>query len=801
MAAFLTPSQAGFRHCILIYDAETRNTAGFLPYVAHLDTADKPTGWLFDAFLLCAGISAPSSRASYNHGPTNREDWEALSEGWFAARRGLNALSEAVGQLQSSLGLPRQPISVILTIPYPSPEQKDFGDVTGDGQSEDLSQHESREVVVRWHIQEVLRQWDAARLPNLKLWGFYWTNEAVSEADEAIVKRTADMVHELGYRLLWIPWFRAPGFERWREFGFDAAILQPNYAFLSDHFGHIRSDRLIEAASLAESLGMGVEMEVGYSPDRDLREREIFRDYLAFGAPNVCGYQSAATAWFQSFQVFVNLRGAPDLDARLVYDQIAHYIRRRPIGLRNDLSQARLTSNGEPVSHAARRLVDGAFVTSQHHLPTTALPPTLTLEWSDSRPVGEVEISVVRGDAVWEGSITVDFRDATGDWHAAGWASVVVPEREPHREKHIIVLPVFREALYGVRIRVDAYNPEISLQVDEIKLTCGPPRLDWIEPNLAYRRPYIVEPEFPRLYGDSGKMLTDGEMSTEGWTQGRSVGWSGRDATIFLDLRRVVRLDRVVVHCDGGGYASVVFPDSVRVAVSAEAPPPAVPTSGFGAPPGRPEVCVTHTVESIFVDGERRVPPDRTAAWGHFSFAFEGVPARFVTVQFQHDGWLMISEIEAWSQGQNVAPEGTYLVTPRPDAKADAPYADDGQRLTDGYIAHGFLPTRIVGWADAGAVTLTVDLGAVRDIRGVTAHTLGGGYAAIVAPSSGELDLSADGINFRCVASSLLSDPGGDTCVHIPLSFKFAAPERARFVRVRLTPSRVWTMLSELSVR
>ena len=123
---------------------------------------------------------------------------------------------------------------------------------------EDLSLREDRVKAVRWFLDEALARWKALAPRHLKLWGFYWMNEGISRSDEAIVKATADLVHARGYGLHWIPWFRAPGLEKWRELGIDFAIVQPNYAFTQPGRGFVLADenRLTLNANDARRLGL-----------------------------------------------------------------------------------------------------------------------------------------------------------------------------------------------------------------------------------------------------------------------------------------------------------------------------------------------------------------------------------------------------------------------------------------------------------------------------------------------------------------------------------------------------------------
>ncbi|MBM3475913.1 MAG: DUF4855 domain-containing protein [Armatimonadetes bacterium] len=764
-----------FHHCVLIYDAPKRPAEGYMPLVAHLDARGRPDQWLFDAFLFCAHEVGPSTGVSYHEGATNRADWEALQDGFFAPERGPAALQAAIDRAEETLGKLRTPVQVVITIPFPSPEQKDFGDANGDGKSEDLSQDAGLDAAAAWYVQQVLDRWQPDKFPDLRLWGFYWTHESLRPGEVERVQRVARIVHDRGYRFMWIPWFRAPGFERWRECGFDVAFLQPNYAFLSDHLGAVRNDRLLETARLASDAGLSVEMEVGYNPESDLRVREIFRDYMAFGARSRCGYQSAPLAYFQSFDVFGTLCRATDPDARRVYDELAAFIHGKPIpvpGLVKSWTSARLGS---------------------------------TIKLDHPRAVGEVQFSIARGDAAWTGTLVAEARSRGGDWGEPSWLRATVPAREGSAAlAKVLPVPIFADDVDALRLTATPDPGQPPPAVYEVSVTCGEPRVDWLgDAGLAHRCAYRVEPDFPRKHPDPGGLLTDGQTATEGWTQGRSVGWTDRDVAVRLDLGRPAPIDRVVVYCDGGGAGGAQYPDQTLVQLGLAGSPLPVGAAGRGSLPPPPDFVATLDRSAVTSYFARQMPDGEVLGSGRLELRPPSpVPARYVTLQFLRRtwGWVLLSEIEVYSHGPNLAPGGSYTFTPQPTAVLDVKYPDDGRLLTDGYVARSFLAQRLAGWSKGEHVTATLDLGAARTIREVTVHSLGGGLYGILAPGGAALELSDEGTDFREVASATAQDPGGEVCVQVPIALKPEREETARFLRVKVRPSREWLMLSEITV-
>ena len=82
------------------------------------------------------------------------------------------------------------------------------------------------------------------------------------------LRKTADRIHQLsgGYEFIWIPSFHYDeGIAKWRSYGFDRVVLQPNY--LQGEPGELprpTTSRLSEVTALVERWGLaGTEIELG----------------------------------------------------------------------------------------------------------------------------------------------------------------------------------------------------------------------------------------------------------------------------------------------------------------------------------------------------------------------------------------------------------------------------------------------------------------------------------------------------------------------------------------------------------
>jgi hypothetical protein len=434
------------------------------------------------------------------------------------------------------------------------------------------------------------------------------------------------------------------------------------------------------------------------------------------------------------------------------------------------------------------------------------LGPTSTIGLDHPRAVGEVQFSIARGDAAWTGMLAAEARTRGGDWGEPSWLRATVPARsDPAALTKVLPVPIYAEDVDALRLTITPDPAEPLPTVDSVSVTCGDPRMDSLaDVGIAYGCPYRVEPDFQRTYPDPGNRLTDGQVATEGWSQGRSVGWTDRDVTVRLDLGRAALIDRIAVHCDGGGAGAVQYPDQTLVQLALVGSPAPVGASGRGTPPPLPDFVASVDRGAVTTDYRRATPDGDAYTSGHLEIKPPTpVQARYVTLQLLRTGWawIMLSEVEVYSQGRNVAPEGSYTIVPQPAAPQDVKYPDDGRLLTDGHVAKSFIPKQLAGWSKGEEVTVTLDLGSSRAIHEVTVHSLGGGLYGIIAPGGAALEPSEDGTSFREVASVTTQDPGGQVCVQVPITLKPEREESGRFVRVKVQPSKQWLMLSEITVR
>ncbi|MCC7490805.1 MAG: DUF4855 domain-containing protein [Fimbriimonadaceae bacterium] len=767
-AEYPTPAEAGFHHCALIYQVRQRGPAELAPYVA---TADR---WLFDAFLLLT--QRADAGVSLMTGESTRADWESQLAYWFAPGRDLAALDQALASAATRLG-PPAPRQVMLSVPYLHHGVRDFGDCDGDGVGEDLRTVTGRETALRWYLQTVQERFAAAGFRHLRLWGGYYMNESVDGADGETARRLGELLHGAGLRYLWIPWYRAAGWDRWRECGFDVAILQPNYAFVSQHRGSIRRNRLAVTAELAREAGMGVEIELpmGFTEPGAAR---AWRHYLRDGAADRWGYQQAATAYYLGGADVEALSRSADPARRALYDDLVTYVTGRTIAEPDPVTAWQ--ADGRPAASLGDHLL-------------TSPPMAWTVaeaRFGEPREVGELDLLLDEPAEAWTGTVTVDSLQGAA-WRPAGWA-LRPAGRERDRRWQVVTVPV-GEVTAGLRVRLQGdpgAPPPRVVELSALPAAVGLPRR-----HLAWQCGYQVRPAAPATYPDAGGELTDGDPGLGGFGSGKSVGWHGDAVAASFDLGAPQTFVAAELQTEGGGNAAVHWPHRAVLLWAVDAPPPthsaglgALP-QGFGWAPGGPPV----------VDQRRSA----TALDGHLPWRLaQPVTARYVTFAAEANGWLMLSELRLLNAaGDNLLAGRRYTLVPGP-VGALGTYPDDGRRLTDGQVAGQYGRETVVGWNDDEPRQITVDLGQPRAVQRVLTHTLAGGGAGVFLPAEVTVELSADGTTWspaQRVTRPTVNEPGDQTQDAV---FAWSAPPgaTARWIRVTVRRGRGWGMVSEVAV-
>ena len=265
-------------------------------FASHISYKDREgvSHWLFDAFLCIDGWD-PARNLSYSlvngRNSAVKESWEDLLEAWLGDDGALKRLDAAVGSAAAVLGNPPAPRYVVMGLPDPVRYQsfQDKNSPTAywgklNGRTLDFADVADQVAACQWYLDRCRERFQALGLKHLELAGFYVLSEelpldpafyrnagqAYGSSDtwnwehknwEIIVPALASYAHSCREGLWWIPYHLAPGYKVWKELGFDAAFMQPNYYWDHDQVSH----PLSTTKNALQKYRMGMELEFEYS--------------------------------------------------------------------------------------------------------------------------------------------------------------------------------------------------------------------------------------------------------------------------------------------------------------------------------------------------------------------------------------------------------------------------------------------------------------------------------------------------------------------------------------------------------
>lgn len=324
------------------------NTKGeLLPYVGYVGKDGQILDTLFDAV---AFVPCVSTDFTYPSGGTLvrkngaqsavMSDWVLYTDFLFASERDLHALDQAADEVFAALDRPAdEKYPVLLTMHYPNVTNGPFGDLDGDGREEYTRTTDERVAVVEWYDRYVTDRFEQAGFKRLELAGWYWYNETIDEswnADEkAFTKQAVAALRAKGREVLYDPFYLSLGYDQWREYGFSAAVMQPNVSFLKSR-PYFELEMLDEFAQTIAEQHLGVEVETDepsyFRGDDPSRPATYYERYLFTGAKT--GYMNALHTFYQgagpgSLYDFAKATGNTPTDIRLrrLYDVTYRFIK------------------------------------------------------------------------------------------------------------------------------------------------------------------------------------------------------------------------------------------------------------------------------------------------------------------------------------------------------------------------------------------------------------------------------------------------------------------------------------------
>lgn len=311
--------------CLLYHGSQAYyDVEDLLPYLAYIDRDGKMKDTMFDSFLFLMTGAFPSGAKPYDDGKLS--DWKWAIDDLFVEGENLMALEEAAAQVKQELGLDSNfKYKVTMSIYYPSVKHTNFGDIDGDGKSENFSKIEDRIKAIETYIDMFEKKFNEQGFENIELVGYYWYHEAINSGDiesMQLLNATSDKVHEVGKDFFWIPYFQSNGYESWNKYGFDVACMQPNYVFkLSTPYSNVPI-----CAELTKLYGMGVEMEICGDSLVDERFFKKYMEYIEGGIRY--GYMSdCVIMYYQEVYAFKNACYSKTEMGRMVYEYTYGFIK------------------------------------------------------------------------------------------------------------------------------------------------------------------------------------------------------------------------------------------------------------------------------------------------------------------------------------------------------------------------------------------------------------------------------------------------------------------------------------------
>jgi len=328
-------ASGGIDNLMLLYNGWYENGDGdwtkenIMPYISYVDEKGEPQDWLYDG-VLYLGLWYKDWGGNYGTGTANLTAWQWYLDKTFAPEGDLKQLNDATKEAGLKLGDQKHKTKVVLMIPHPGKELSDFGDVDGDGVSENMVSQEvgeeaalaNRKKAVDWYMNELRTRWEASGYSHLELTGMYWLAEHAGDSyDKQLIRYTSGLVHDEKKHFFWIPNFFGNQNYAWEELGFDIAALQPNH-----FFDETPVERLETSTGLSQQYHMGVEMEFDERMIDEPAFRARYIEYLNGGIDY--GYMGDVfKAYYQGNTALLDSSRSEDPAVRQLYDWMYQFIK------------------------------------------------------------------------------------------------------------------------------------------------------------------------------------------------------------------------------------------------------------------------------------------------------------------------------------------------------------------------------------------------------------------------------------------------------------------------------------------
>lgn len=303
-------TSTGIKNGALIYNGhENLNFTPdyFKPYLTNGESK------LFDTFIILGRTYAGGEFQETARNKANYHEWRWYMEQTFSTDGVLEALNEAAAT-------EKQNAQVYIAIPYPKRNEA-IVNLSGGRIPNTLA---AREQLIDWYISTVEAKWKKANYRHLTFKGYYWLNETVIHAeDEQLVTRTAKKVHDVQRKFIYAPHALSTNFDKWKQYGFDGAYLQPNTFRLG--LGDPKA-RLHKAFLEAQIKGSGITLEIdSYSPHQMAAGLSNFEQYLHFA--ELYGLKGQSLLLYQGTDMVYRMGTYPQGPYEEAYEKLGRLLR------------------------------------------------------------------------------------------------------------------------------------------------------------------------------------------------------------------------------------------------------------------------------------------------------------------------------------------------------------------------------------------------------------------------------------------------------------------------------------------
>lgn len=297
----------------------------FVPYVVHKNMKGEKN-WLFDGFLFLEFKDGKGRNYAPGYDKLNarRQEWEWLLDRKFEKGKAFDALNECIADQKKIMGKPGFKHKLVVGLPSPILNQHDWGELNG--KALDFSKPEDRLTAGKWYIDRFLERYQRAGYEHLELDGFYWVDEDVRGCAD-ILEPLGNYIRSKKLKFCWIPYWKAQGYDQWKEYKFDFAWIQPNHFFNKE----ISNDRIDQATAFGYRHNMGMEMEFDARAlaDNKAGMHDRLESYIkGFEKHHV--FRDASIAYYEGGNgIYLFSKSTNPLDKELMDKLAAHIVERK----------------------------------------------------------------------------------------------------------------------------------------------------------------------------------------------------------------------------------------------------------------------------------------------------------------------------------------------------------------------------------------------------------------------------------------------------------------------------------------